>query len=145
MTSARWQLPFLEAGQAQKEWWHNEALAMLDIGCQACVAGTLDTPPASPATGECWIVGGAPAAAWTGHAGAIAGWTEGGWRFVAPREGMTAWHAGEGTTVRHLAGAWRLDRSAPIGAPVGGTVVDAECRSAVAAILAALRARGWLA
>ena len=142
--SARLALPLLEAGQAQKEWWHNEALAMLDIAVQPVVEGIADAPPPSPAEGACWIVGAAPTAAWSGRAGAIAGWTAGGWRFVAPREGFAAWSAAHGTLVRRRGGAWVLDRSAPIAAPAGGSVVDAEARGAVAAILQVLAARGWL-
>lgn len=144
--SARLGLPYLEAGQAQKEWTHNEALALIDIAAQASVEGVgVDTPPPSPAPGACWIVGAAPAGAWAGHAGAIAGWTGGGWRFVAPRAGMAAWSRADGTVVRFVEAAWRLDRSAPIAAPAGGATVDAECRAAVAAMLAAMRERGWLA
>jgi hypothetical protein len=142
--SARLALPFIEAGQAQKEWTHNEALALLDIAVQATVEGIADAPPADPASGACWIVGSAPSGAWIGRAGSIAGWTAGGWRFVAPREGMAAWHLAEGTIVRRRSSAWRLDRVASIAAPAGGPTVDVECRAAVAAILAALRTLGVL-
>jgi hypothetical protein len=143
--SARLALPFLETGQAQKEWTHNEALALLDIAVQATVEGVADSPPASPAAGACWIVGGTPSGAWAGRAGSVAGWTAGGWRFVGAREGMSAWSLAEDTIVRYRNGAWSLDRVPPITAPSGGTTIDAECRSAVAAILAALQIRGWLA
>ena len=143
--SARLRLPLLEPGQAQKEWFHNEALALLDLAVQPAVDGIAATPPASPAPGACWIVGASPTGAWAGHEGAIAGWTEGGWRFVVPRQGFAAWSVADGTVVRRRAGAWVLDRSAPIPAPTGGTVVDAEARAAVAAILQAFAARGWLA
>ena len=142
--SARLALPFIEPGQAQKEWTHNEALALLDIAVQTTVEGIADTPAANPGVGACWIVGGAPSGAWTGRPGAIAGWTEGGWRFVAPREGMAAWHRAQATLVRYKAGAWVIERAAPIAAPSGGAVTDAECRGAVAAILAALQARGLI-
>ncbi|HEX8485389.1 DUF2793 domain-containing protein [Sphingomonas sp.] len=144
--SARLALPYLDAGQAQKEWTHNEALALIDIAVQASVEAVgVDAPPASPAAGACWIVGAAPSGAWNGHAGAIAGWTDGGWRFLAPRPGMAAWSRADATAVRYGAQGWRLDRVAPIASPTGGATVDAECRSAVVAILGALRAQGWLA
>lgn len=144
--SARLNLPYLEAGQAQKEWTHNEALALIDIAVQASVEAVgVDAPPVSPAAGACWIVGATPVGAWAEHAGAIAGWTEGGWRFVAPRVGMAAWSRADATTARFAEARWRLDRSAPVPAPAGGATVDAECRAAVAAMLAAMRDRGWLA
>lgn len=144
--SARLALPWLDAGQAQKEWTHNEALALLDIAVQASVERVgIDVPPANPAVGACWILGAAPTGAWAGRAAAITGWTEGGWRFVVPRPGFSAWSVADATVVRYGATGWRLDRVAPIAAPSGGAVMDAECRSAVSAILAALRAAGWLA
>lgn len=143
--SARLGLPYLAAGQAQKEWTHNEALALLDIAVQASVEAVGTTvPPPTPAAGACWIVGTEATGAWAGHAGAIAGWTDGGWRFLAPRPGMVAWSRVDGTAVRYGDAGWRLDRSPPITAPVGGTTVDTECRTAVAAILMAMRERGWL-
>ncbi|MGJ3629200.1 DUF2793 domain-containing protein [Sphingomonas sp. MMS24-JH45] len=87
--SARLALPFIESGQAQKE-THNEALALLDIAVQPDVEGVdVDTPPASPVAGQCWIVGTTPVGPWVGQAGRIAGWTEGGWRFVSAREGAS--------------------------------------------------------
>ena len=144
--SARLALPYLEAGQAQKEWVHNEALALLDIAVQASVEAVgAATPPAAPAIGACWIVGAGAGGAWAGHAGAIAGWTDGGWRSVAPRPGMSAWSRADATSARFGEDGWQLDRSAAIAVPAGGTVIDAECRAAVGAILTALRDRGWLA
>lgn len=160
--TARFALPLLHAGQAQKELFHNEALLLADALVQPCVEalGT-DTPPSEPVPGQCWIVGDAPAGAWTGSAGALAVWTEGGWRFVAPREGMAAWIAGEELIARHIAGAWHVGRlvaaqlvidgeqvvgarEAAIDEPDGGTVVDAEARTAIEAILQALRAHGLI-
>ncbi len=83
--TARFALPFIAAGQAQKEVFHNEALTRVDVLLQPVVEAVgLDAPPASPATGQCWVVGAAPTGAWAGQAQSIAAWTEGGWRFVAP-------------------------------------------------------------
>ena len=67
--SARLGLPLLAPGQAQKELWHNEALALLDIAVQAVVEEVgRDAPPGAPQPGQCWIVGAAPTGDWTGHA-----------------------------------------------------------------------------
>ena len=53
-TTARLGLPFLQAGQGQKELTHNEALAMLDIAVQPVVLEVgLATPPATPLPGQC--------------------------------------------------------------------------------------------
>jgi hypothetical protein len=162
-SSARLALPLLAAGQAQKEMTVNEALVRLDIAVQASVAaGGVDAPPAAPTAGQSWIVGTAPTGDWGGHAGAIAGWTGDGWRFVAPVEGMSAWVQAEGVCWRYADGAWAAgvvtgDRvvidgvqvvgaqATAIAAPDGGAVVDAEARSAVSAMLTALRAHGLIA
>lgn len=91
-TSARLALPLMAAGQAQKEIVHNEALLLADL-LVAPVAENLglNAPPTSPAAGACWIIGTAPTGDWAGHAGALAGWTAGGWRFAAPFEGLHVW------------------------------------------------------
>lgn len=162
-TTARLELPLIEPGQAQKELFHNEALALLDAGVQACVvAAGVDAPPIAPGPGACWIVGGTPTGAWSGRARAIACWTAGGWRFVTAREGLTAWDAGRACAWRFIGGAWEAGivrgerlvlageqlvgpRRPAIADAAGGAVIDAEARGAVATILATLRAHGLIA
>lgn len=158
--TARLALPLLEPGQAQKEMFHNEALALLDIAVQGAAAGPLDIPPADPQSGECWIVGANPSGDWSERARCIAGWTAGGWRFVAPFEGMRMW-LGLGTGLAlFVDGEWRIGethgklfvegqqvvglRSAAIPEPEGGTVVDGAARAAIVALLQALRAHGLI-
>jgi hypothetical protein len=162
-TTPRLALPLLAAGQAQKELFHNEALARIDAAVQAvAVAAGEETPPAAPQPGQCWIVGAAPTGDWSEQAQALAIWTEGGWRFVPPPIGMTVWLAGDmvpalfdGT--RWIAGELRANRlliegvpvvgprQPAIAAPAGGTVADGEARTAITAILAALAAHGLIA
>lgn len=160
--TARFALPLLHPGQAQKEFFHNEALVLADALIQPCVEAIgLNVPPTAPAAGQCWIVGESPVAEWAGAARALALWTAGGWRFIPPREGMTAWVAADGLGARYVAGAWRngrltatrleIDgeqvvgpREPAIGDPDGGMVVDAEARVAIDAILATLRAHGLI-
>ncbi|HEU4959896.1 MAG TPA: DUF2793 domain-containing protein [Sphingomonas sp.] len=161
--SVRLALPFLAAGQAQKEMTVNEALARLDVAVQAAaVAAGVDDPPAAPAPGQCWIVGSAPTAAWAGQAHALAAWTDDGWRFVAPVEGMAIWVAAEAVRWRWQGGSWMAGdlaghrvsidgiavigpQAAAIADPDGGAVIDAEACAAVGAILAALRSHGLIA
>lgn len=162
-TSMRLGLPLIAPGQAQKEITHNEALAALDLLVQAGVTATrTNTPPATPAPGACWIVGDAPTGAWAGNPGALAGWTAGGWRFAAPREGMTVWSGEDAAFAVYRAGAWRrgemrgakviVDGRQVVGAqasavpdPAGGTTVDTQARATLAALLAALRGHGLIA
>ena len=143
-TTTRLALPLLEAGQAQKEIWHNEALALIDLAVQAEVMAVgLDAPPAAPELGACWIVGANPTGAWRGQARALAGWTEGGWRFVIPCEGMAAWHRGTQALVRYAEGQWR--GAALVTPPTGGATVDAEARETLAELIVALRGLGLIA
>lgn len=155
--TARWRLPLLYAGQAQKELEHNEALALLDMAVQPAVTamGT-DLPPAEPAEGACWVVGDAPVGAWAGHARSLAGWTAGGWRFLAPHSGMTVWRVEDGLTARYQEGVWRIGelcatsiviggtpmlaaRQAPIAGASGGSTIDLEAREVLEAVLETLR------
>jgi hypothetical protein len=161
--TTRFSLPLLAAGQAQKELFHNEALARIDALLHPVAeAFGAKTPPVDPSPGQLWIVGTAPTGAWNGFTGQIAIWTEGGWRFVAPRDGLvvTLRDSGLGATWRE--GEWRTgiiaasevvvdgervvaSRQPAIGDPTGGAVVDAEARAAVAAVLSALRTHGLIA
>ena len=161
--SARLGLPLLAAGQAQKELWHNEALALLDLAVQASVEEIgRDAPPTSPRSGQCWIVGAAPSGAWVGQAGAIAGWTAGGWRFVAPRAGWRVEHLPSGQTATCDGNGWRIGdvraarllvdgaqvvgpRAAAITVPTGGATIDTELRACVETILIMLRKHGLIA
>lgn len=161
-TTPRMALPLLQAGQAQKEAIHNEALTILD----AIVGGAVESigdnePPPTPASGQMWIVGAAPAGAWAGHAGDVSVWTAGGWRFVPPAEGMgfrlrstgvriergaTAWGDGSVRVNRLIIGAEQVvgPRLSGISAPDGGAIIDTEARAATVAILVALRTHGLI-
>lgn len=160
--TARLVLPFLAAGQAQKEVTHNEALQRLDALVQP-VAETADlaAPPSSPAPGQCWIVGTDATDSWAGHDGDIAQWTDGGWRFVRPLAGWRCHVADRGARMIHDGSAWRDDavradglyvagqrvvgpRKPMIAAPAGGSVIDSEARAVIAAILTTLQDHGLI-
>ena len=160
--SARLSLPFLSVGQAQKEFTHNEALQLLDLLVAGAVKGLPTTVmPASPAIGDCYLVATGAGGAWAGKADHIAGWTAGGWRFVAPVEGMTVADEANGGFVLYRGGSWEVGvlrgselhidgqqvvgaRAAAVPAPSGGAVVDTEARSAIAAMLTAMRHHGLI-
>jgi Protein of unknown function (DUF2793) len=160
LQSDRLKLPLLAAAQAQKEQTHNEALALADIAVQAVVQSVAPASvPASPAIGQCWIVSASPSGAWAGNAGAIAAWTSGGWRFVAPFEGMMAWSIADGVSVRRSASAWVVGgmtaatlsiggaqvvgaRQPRVVAATGGTTIDTQARAAISALIAGLEAHG---
>lgn len=122
----------------------------------------LATPPAAPVVGSCYIVGSSPSGGWSGHAHQLAAYTSGGWRFVAPRDGMTAYVRSSGHVAVYSDGSWDIGtlrgyqvnvdgqqvlgpRGAAIAAPTGGATADAEARSAIGQILTALRGHGLIA
>ncbi len=159
----RWALPLLHVSQVQKEMTHNEALTCIDLLLHGGVESVgEDTPPGAAPIGRCWIVGPAPTGAWTGQAHALAGMSAGGWRFAAPREGMTLWWIGGETTVVFRGGQWRtgeirgrrviVDGTAVVGAqrpaialPATGNFRDIEARSTLEAVLLTLREHGLIA
>jgi len=139
----RFALPLLAAAQAQKEMTHNEALARLDIAVQAVVVSVAPSSiPSSPAVGQCWTVGTGAGGAWAGRDGAIAGWTVGGWRFVAPFPGMAVWSLADACIVRRSATAWTMGSA--IAVPTGGATIDVEARAAIGAVIATMRAHGLI-
>lgn len=161
-TTARFALPFILPGQAQKEAFHNEALTLVDAALHACVAGApSDEIPPDPLPGQSWIVGPEAGGIWAGKADNLATWTGGGWRFVAPVPGMTVWRLDAGCHCYWTGTAWS-DGDWPIAAltisgqqvvgprlgtvpsPSGGTTIDAEARAALDAVIVALRTHGLI-
>jgi hypothetical protein len=161
--SARFALPFLAAGQASKEVAHNEAVQLLDLIVAAAVQeGPRTSAPDAPELGATYIVAAGATGAWAGHDQCLAGYTAGGWRFIAPRDGMLAYVVSTSVWAVFRAGAWEVGsirgdsvvvggeqvvgpRAAAIAAPTGGSTVDSQARAAVAGILSALRAHGLIA
>jgi hypothetical protein len=142
--------------------FHNEALQSLDVLVAAAVEGApLATPPASPNLGDCYIVAANPTAAWAGKAQQLAAFTSGGWRFVVPRDGLSVYVKSSGATAAYRGGGWVFGdlsgsqvsvagvkvigaREAAIAAPAAGATVDAEARTAIGQVLAALRTHGLI-
>jgi hypothetical protein len=137
--------------------------AILDYAVAASVEPVPTTaPPPTPAIGTLYRVAATAASgAFTGHEGKLAGWTNGGWRFVVPVEGMRLTERGSGVELAFRSGAWTSGslrasevvigaqkvvgpRQPAVADPTGGAVIDAPARLAVAQILAALRAHGLI-
>jgi hypothetical protein len=161
--SARFALPFLAPGQMQKETFHNEALQAIDMLLCPIVEGLpVQLPPISAAIGSCYLVGADADGAWLGQDGALACMTDGGWRYISSTEGLSVLDRATGEVIVHRNGNWeagivraqevRIDdqvvlrnRQPAIAAPAGGSIMDNECRAAVAAILTTLRVHGLIA
>lgn len=138
-TSPRFSLPLLFVGQAQKEVTVNEAMTLIDLLLHGAVEAVSSEPPAAPLTGQCWIVGPEPTGAWSGRAHAMAAWTGGGWRFVAPTSGMKVFDRAVGA-YRHFDGQWQMPSAPPL--PEGGETVDEQARAVLSNLVAALISAG---
>jgi hypothetical protein len=158
----RFALPHLSPGQAQKEWLHNEALQRIDLLlCPVVEGAALVSPPANPPKGACYLVAEGATAEWAGQDGFLAAFTDGGWRYIAPLEGMQVLDRSSGQTVVYRNASWETgivrarevwiegmailrERQPAIPDPTGGSVVDSQCRQAVTAILATFRTHGLI-
>lgn len=127
------------AGQAQKETFVNELAARVDALLHLAIETETATPPSVPADGLSWLVGANPTGDWIGQAGKIAARAAGNWLYLQPGAGMTLLNKATGQQIRYLSG-WQ----APVkpALPSGGVTVDAEARTAVGAIVAALVSAG---
>lgn len=142
--------------------WHNEALQLLD--CLVC--GTVEgpagnDPPASPTPGQAYLVGSSPTAEWAQYPDHIAAFGEGGWRYIAPVAGLTLLDRSTGTLAAYHSDGWEtgtvrafrlvIDGQQVVGSqadaiadPSGGVTIDAQARSAIVEMLAALRQHGLI-
>jgi hypothetical protein len=99
-------LPYIMPSQAQKHVTHNEAIAALDLLVQAVVADEAAAPPDTPAAGDRLIVAADATGAFAGQANAIAVFRDGGWVFVAPQIGWTAYDRTRERVVVFTGGGW---------------------------------------
>ena len=159
----RFALPYLAPGQAQKEFFHNEALQRADfLLCPVVEVPPRLAPPTTPVFGQAYIVAIGGTGAWADHDGEIAGYGEGGWRFIVATEGMSVIDRASGEMLLRRGGVWepgvvrarevRINalkvvgaRQPAIAAPAGGSTIDGEGRAAIGAILTTLRAHGLIA
>ena len=161
--SARFGLPFILPGQAQKEFHHNEALALLDAALHAAVEEGPIADAARLSGGGTKLDRRRFRDRGVGRAGRQKSptWTDAGWRFVAPVPGMLVWNIDAGYWLSWSGSAWR-DGELPAAAlhiggqqvvgprlpgvpsPSGGTIIDAEARAAIDALIAALRSHGLI-
>lgn len=160
--SARFALPLLQPGQAQKEVFHNEALTAIDLLLEAAVEEVeAAVPPADPQVGQCWVVAAGAGDVWAGQATRLAAWTAGGWRFLEPQPGTRVWNKAAGLWLYWDGSAWSDgalpatkimiggeqvvgQRQSSIPSPSGGTIIDVEARAALAGVIVALQTHGLI-
>lgn len=133
--TSRHQLPYLFAGQAQREFFVNESLARIDMLLHPTVSGLRQDPPAASQPGESWLIGTAPTAEWADHPNCLASWQGDQWTIIAPTSGMVVRDQINGAL-------WRFDDSWVVQVapepPEGGENIDLEARACLSAIINAL-------
>ena len=134
-------LPLLVAGQAQKEFFVNQALSLLDALDRRSVNASQASPPTNPEEGECFRVTATATQQWAGHEDQIAVRIAGAWHFVVPREGMRLFDAAADRCLFFQSG-WHTATSPAL--PTTGAVIDVEARNAIGQLLQALRDIGIL-
>lgn len=135
-------LPLLFAAQAQKEFFINQAFAILDAHSQRAVLASANEPPASFSDGDCYRVTAPAEGAWQLRADHLAISIGGVWHFIAPAEGALLFD--------RAAGQWLCFRSGWQAAgvpnlPEGGSVIDVEARSTLLQLIERLQAIGIIA
>ncbi len=145
-----------------KPYVHFYATQVLDTLVAAAVEDiAANDPPAEPGIGQSYLLSDSPSGEWSQYPGHIASFTNAGWRFVAPVAGMlvlvkstgtfavygsAGWDAGTVRASRILVNENQVvgERGPGISDPAGGATVDAEARTTLAEILAALRQHGLI-
>jgi len=124
--TANLDLPLLAAGQAGKHITVNEALTRIDqLVMLGVISRTLATPPASPTEGDRYIVPTGATGSWSGRTAQVAVVVNGGWDFIAPRNGWRAFVDAEGAEVVYSAGVWST-LTLPAAASGSVSVVEFE-------------------
>jgi hypothetical protein len=106
-STPRAQAPLLAAAQAQKHVTHNEALLQFDaLLCCRILDRDLTAPPGSPSDGDTYLVAASATGDWAGQDYNIAFCVDGGWRFYAPFEGLSAFIADEAVMLVYTTSGW---------------------------------------
>jgi Protein of unknown function (DUF2793) len=137
--SPRLALPYLFAGQAQKEVTLNEVAARLDCLVHCAIEAVQAAPPGAPVAGQTWLVAAAASGAWSGRTDQLACWHGSGWLYAVPQHGMAVFDKALGC-FRLFQGSWSAPTAPAL--PAGGTVIDPQARTAIAALVVALRGAG---
>jgi len=135
-------LPLLIAGQAQKEFFVNQALCLLDALHMHTVKASQSAPPAITVESDCFRIKAPATGEWAGREDRVAVLIAGEWHFVEPVHGMALYDQTTDNILVFRSG-WKLAQAPAL--PGGGTVVDTEARAAIGALIQSLKALGVLA
>ena len=135
----RFLLPLLFPGQAQKEFFFNQAISALDSLTQISVEDSVSTEPTTPAEGSIYRVTASATGSWSTREDQLAMRIGGAWQFASPFAGMQIFDRSVGRYVFYSNG-WNAPTE-PV-AITGGSTVDVEARTAIAELVEALRIAG---
>lgn len=135
-------LPLLFSGQAQKEFFLNQSLCVLDALVPRAVQQQTNAPPQTPEEGSCFLIGSDPTSDWAGRTNEIAIWIGGSWQYLSPQAGMQVFDRGS-MSLLHYNSGWNAAPEPAI--PTGGATVDTEARAAISDLVEALRMIGVFA
>lgn len=131
----------MPAGQAQKEFFVNQALTILDSLQSGTVIASQAAPPSDPVDGESYRVTAPAADAWEGCEDHLALRIAGDWHFIPPREGLRVFDSAADRSLFFREGWQSATAAVP---PANGTVIDIEARAAIDQLISALRNAGIL-
>lgn len=140
-STPNYSLPLLFAGQAQKEFFVNQSMSVIDALLQNSVVQSRGTPAATPSDGECYRVLSNATGEWAGHDDELALWIGSSWVFVTPSIGMSIFDKEAESLIRYENG-WVTAVTPSL--PNGGTTIDTEARDTIAQLIDVLRTSGIL-
>jgi hypothetical protein len=138
-STAKLGLPLLFTGQAQKEFFVNQAFALIDAMMHQSVAASLNAPPSNPDEGSMYRITAPASVAWSGKEDSLAIRIAGAWNFVDPHEGMRIFDQNAGQFLV-FKGQW--ETGIMPAQPNGGAVIDVESRAALSALMQELARLG---
>ncbi len=102
-------------------------LSFIDrFGLHLSFKSFLNTPPGSPAAGDCYVIDAAPTDAWVGKTGQVAVYDDGAWRYGLPRTGWLAYceaddslYVFDGVAWSIASGEWSADTVSQLEAEAG--------------------------
>lgn len=108
-TSSNLSLPYIQPSQAQKHVTHNEGMRRLDALVQLSVIAADQTDaPATPASGDRYILATGSSGAWAGQDGNLAVFEDTVWTFYIPQAGWVAWVEAQGEALVFDGSSWVL-------------------------------------
>ena len=141
-TTPRLSLPLLFAGQAQKEFFLNQAFSVIDAQASGTCLASLSTPPADPVEGACYRITAPASEEWTGHEDQLALRIAQSWHYIEPADGMRVFDRTAGVLLV-FGTQWRSAEAPAL--PQAGSTIDTEARETIASLIEELRKIGIFA